>query len=156
MKPRILNTYKILAVALTATAGCASTTGAAPEPARSESPVTVVVPVPVSDPAKTESAQAASQQPAPSMQAPAAEEAAAAKMTAETPPRAESQDPKLLALRSELASVEKGKIMSNVVHFRPLCDKDGYPLVGNLARKGGPVGSDPSSFCAQVRSGGGH
>jgi hypothetical protein len=153
MKPRILNTYKILAVALTATAGCATTTGAGPEPARSESPVAVVVPV--SAPAQTESPQAAPSSPAPAMQAPAAEEAAAAKMTEESRPRPESQDPKLLALRSELASLEKGKIFSNVARFRPLCDKDGYPLVGNLARKGGPVGSDPSEFCAQVRTKGG-
>ncbi len=33
-------------------------------------------------------------------------------------------------------------------HFRPLCDAFGYPLVGNIASKGG---STASEFCALIR-----
>jgi hypothetical protein len=33
--------------------------------------------------------------------------------------------------------------------FRPLCDADGYPLVGNIANKRGVY--QPSKFCAEVR-----
>jgi hypothetical protein len=154
MKPRVLKTYKILAVALAAT-GCASTTAAGPEPARSETPVSVAIPT--GDPAQAETPQAAPKpaeaQPAPSAQAPMAPAGAQAIQNAVSRP--ESQDPKLLALRNEVVSGQRSQILSQVDRYRPLCDKDGYPLVGNLHRKGPSVAIQPSEVCAQIRNGGG-
>lgn len=65
-------------------------------------------------------------------------------------------DAKLEVLRGELASLKRADALSQLSHFRPLCDKDGYPLVGNLARKGdSPAhvegGLDVSELCAEVR-----
>jgi hypothetical protein len=34
--------------------------------------------------------------------------------------------------------------------YRPLCDAEGYPLVGNINDKG--VSTQPSSWCADVRA----
>lgn len=61
------------------------------------------------------------------------------------------EDPKLVALRTELADTKTADALANVAHFRPLCDKDGYPLVGNLARKGPAPGPEVSELCAAVR-----
>jgi hypothetical protein len=57
-------------------------------------------------------------------------------------------DPKLLALRDELGTEDRASALAKAAHFRPLCDKDGYPLVGNVNRK---AGVEPSAFCADVR-----
>jgi hypothetical protein len=38
-----------------------------------------------------------------------------------------------------------------MARYRPLCDKDGYPLVGNLSRKSPDPGLEPSELCAEVR-----
>ena len=35
--------------------------------------------------------------------------------------------------------------LANRDHFSPLCDENGYPLVGNIASKGGATASE---FCA--------
>src|SRR5262245_16666202 len=56
----------------------------------------------------------------------------------------------LLALRGELQSQTEAQAMARLSHFRPPCDKDGYPLVGNLITKG-PSGYQPSAFCAAFR-----
>jgi hypothetical protein len=40
--------------------------------------------------------------------------------------------------------------MTRIGHFRPLCDKDGYPLVGNMTRKVPVYG--PTAFCGELRS----
>jgi hypothetical protein len=34
-------------------------------------------------------------------------------------------------------------------HFAPLCDEQGYPLVGNVLTKGGTTASE---FCGQIRT----
>jgi hypothetical protein len=59
-------------------------------------------------------------------------------------------DPALLALSNELEQAGRDAAMKRIDHFRPLCDKDGYPLVGNLARKGPTYG--PLAFCGELRS----
>lgn len=54
-----------------------------------------------------------------------------------------------MALRDELADESRDSAMARIAHYRPLCDEDGYPLVGNLARKSPTYG--PSELCAAVR-----
>ncbi len=137
MKPRVLKTYKILAVAITAaTAGCNK----------------AVVPDPSTEP----TAEAITQQaPAPSSAEPGhATEAPSPQVTAAPPPeRPASNDPALLALRAELKAAGREAVFAKVAHFRPLCDKDGYPLVGNLVMGKGDnhEGYQPSAFCDEVR-----
>jgi hypothetical protein len=41
------------------------------------------------------------------------------------------------------------KAQMAVARFRPLCDQEGYPLVGNVASKGDMY--QPSQFCSDVR-----
>jgi hypothetical protein len=55
----------------------------------------------------------------------------------------------LLALRSKLVEAGREAALSDVPRFRPLCDPEGYPLVGNVIRKA--VTFQPSEFCAEVR-----
>jgi hypothetical protein len=102
MKPRALQTYKILAVAVTAAAGCsrpvAPDVGAEPVQQAVAPPVTTTV-------------QAAAAPPAP------VDKAA------------------LEALRDEMNLLTRDKALQQMAHFRPLCDRDGYPLVGNVMRK---------------------
>jgi hypothetical protein len=119
MKPRTLRTYKILAVAVTAAAGC--TRPAAPD-AEAEPRQAAAPPV-------TAQVQAAAATPAP---APLAKEA-------------------LEALRDELSPLGRDKALQQMAHFRPLCDKDGYPLVGNLMRKVAGEQYQPSELCEEVR-----
>jgi hypothetical protein len=62
------------------------------------------------------------------------------------------EDPKLVALREDLANTKRDQALAKTERFRPLCDKDGYPLVGNLVRKApGEPGLEPSELCAEVR-----
>ena len=77
--------------------------------------------------------------------------------SAAPPPADDAVERQLLLLRSELALTTPAEIMTKQAHFRPLCDKDGYPLVGNVARKAAPPeGEDalaaPSGFCAALRA----
>jgi hypothetical protein len=71
---------------------------------------------------------------------------------------AQAEEAKLYALRDELVPLAMKKIEKEKDHFRPLCDADGYPLVGNVgANKPGPNGSvsvqtEPSAFCELVRA----
>jgi hypothetical protein len=61
--------------------------------------------------------------------------------------------PELLALRAELDQAGRASALARPEHFRPLCDADGYPLVGNLQRKR-EVGREyfgPTAFCAAMR-----
>jgi hypothetical protein len=57
--------------------------------------------------------------------------------------------PDLVSLRSELVETAQATALTEMPHFRPLCDDQGYPLVGNVAAK--VVGYQPSEFCAEVR-----
>lgn len=65
------------------------------------------------------------------------------------PPSDEKAPPALIKLRGELLGTSREKVQQKPGHFRPLCDKDGYPLVGNMASKGNVY--QPSEFCAEVR-----
>jgi len=49
----------------------------------------------------------------------------------------------------DLIRTGRDKAQSDVSRFRPLCDKDGYPLVGNMANKSNVY--QPSQFCSDVR-----
>jgi len=55
----------------------------------------------------------------------------------------------LLELRAQLLHAGRDKAQAEVARFRPLCDKDGYPLVGNVANKGDMY--QPSELCSDVR-----
>jgi hypothetical protein len=55
----------------------------------------------------------------------------------------------LTDLRDELLATPGTEVLAQMDHFRPLCDEQGYPLVGNVATKS--VGMQPSQFCAEVR-----
>ena len=127
MKRRVIRPYKILAVAaLGAGAGCTTPTRPDPPPPPAAS-VAAAVPT-----------------------APASSTGAPAPGTG-APPSDDKADPKLLALRNELDQATPAEVVTKQAHFRPLCDKDGYPLVGNLNRKSPPANA-PSSFCASVRT----
>jgi hypothetical protein len=55
----------------------------------------------------------------------------------------------LVALRTELMETPSTQALAAMDYFRPLCDSEGYPLVGNVATKS--VGLQPSQFCTEVR-----
>ncbi len=75
---------------------------------------------------------------------------AAASPTAPHAPPADSEVARpLLELRSLLLHAGRDKAQADPSKFRPLCDKDGYPLVGNIANKGNMY--QPSQFCSDVR-----
>ena len=65
------------------------------------------------------------------------------------PPPDEEAPSNLLELRSDMLELERDEVREDMQTFRPLCDAEGYPLVGNAARKG--PGFQPSQFCAEVR-----
>jgi len=65
------------------------------------------------------------------------------------PPDNQVQPPSLLQLRTELGDTLRTDALANMPRFRPLCDADGYPLVGNIANK--VQGYQPSEFCGEVR-----
>ena len=72
----------------------------------------------------------------------------------ELPPVPKKEGPSMIeALREELLPLTPSAAREREDRFRPLCDADGYPLVGNAIQKtiGGP-GYQPSAFCADVRS----
>ena len=57
----------------------------------------------------------------------------------------------LLELNKELSSTSLSEALSTSEHFRPLCDANGYPVVGNI---NGKVVTTASEFCDAVREGG--
>jgi len=133
MKPRILKTTKILAVAFTAAAGCAegpTTAKPTADAIRAEAPVTAATAAPGAAAAPPSALSAEEASPPP-------------------PARPMSRDPALLSLANDLAQAGREKALAEVSRFRPLCDADGYPLVGNVTRKDARY--QPSSFCATVR-----
>jgi hypothetical protein len=65
-----------------------------------------------------------------------------------TPPESDAPHA-LLELRGDLLRAGHDKAQADLARYRPLCDKDGYPLVGNLANKKNMY--QPSQFCAELR-----
>jgi len=62
-----------------------------------------------------------------------------------------AKDHELEELRAELFQTKPEVALGESRdHFRPLCDADGFPLVGNLMRKG-PSLIQPSAYCAEIR-----
>lgn len=63
---------------------------------------------------------------------------------------------RLLQLQGELSMLSVPEAMAQSQKFRPLCDEKGYPLVGNMARKGGPDDTKKtltaSEFCETLRA----
>jgi hypothetical protein len=124
MKPRTLKTYKILAVALTA-AGCSSASGS--EIATKPAEVQAAQPSPISM-------------------------GEASRPEATTRPA--TPDPALFVLGAELSMKTRAEVLANTARFQPLCDKDGYPLVGNMVSKADvdKPGYRPSDFCKDLRA----
>lgn len=153
MSRRRIHTTKILAVALSASTmvGCAT---AAPEP---KSPAPVAEVAEVSAPAEAaptpDVAFATETSPAPAeteATPPAAEKGLAA-VPGEQPKQATKAQ--LATLRGELIAAGRVGATTQRARFRPLCDADGYPLVGNLVRKGDDSADyQPSAFCTDVRN----
>jgi hypothetical protein len=65
------------------------------------------------------------------------------------PPPDNQVAPQLLQLRGELWETPRSEALQRMTQFRPICDADGYPLVGNVANKA--TGYQLSEFCAEVR-----
>jgi hypothetical protein len=126
MKKRTLHTTKILAVVLTSLTGCAERPAAraTAEPEAAEAPSAAV-------------GAAAAPRPTP--------------VTAAPPERPMSNDPGLLALAAELHGHRHADALADLPRYRPLCDVDGYPLVGNLVQGKGDTGAQPSDVCAVTR-----
>ncbi len=137
MKPRVLTTQKILVAVVTATAavGCARP-AAEPTPTTAESVSTQVSLEPVAAPIEIT--------PSPTEVASEVQHAS----TTDAAPEPKT-DTKIYALAGELYALDQGRALAQKAHFRPLCDAEGFPVVGNVMRKapGYPV----SSFCAAVR-----
>lgn len=76
--------------------------------------------------------------------------AAASPAASRPPPPADEQASRaLLDLRADMMKAGRDRAQTDVARFRPLCDKDGYPLVGNLVGKTNVY--QPSEFCRDVR-----
>lgn len=66
-----------------------------------------------------------------------------------TPPDDAHAPRALIELRSGLMNAGRDKAHADVARFRPLCDPEGYPLVGNLVEK--RTMYQPSEFCRELR-----
>ena len=133
-----IHPYKILAVAIGAgVAGLGCNTPPKPDPSANVAAAT----------------SATSTMPQATGTTTAAQVGAQAQEPPHAPPLDSKADPKLLALREELDRTSGDQIVARQDHFKPLCDKDGYPLVGNIQRKSLPgEGSSPSAFCTTLRT----
>jgi hypothetical protein len=66
------------------------------------------------------------------------------------PPDAKAK-PELIKLRGEMFELPGDKVKQRLTRFRPLCDAEGYPLVGNIRTKGEDDRMQPSALCTLVR-----
>jgi len=67
------------------------------------------------------------------------------------PPSDDKAKPALIKLRAEMFHLRGEQVKQQVARFRPLCDADGYPLVGNISTKGDGDRMQPSALCTLVR-----
>lgn len=65
------------------------------------------------------------------------------------PPPDDQVKQELKDLRSTLLDSRREDVLKTMGRFRPLCDAEGYPVVGNLSTK--VRGMQPSEYCATVR-----
>jgi hypothetical protein len=65
------------------------------------------------------------------------------------PPPDSKAKPELLELRREALGMTPDQVKEQLRHFKPLCDAEGYPLVGNVRVKGEAM--QPSVICRLVR-----
>jgi hypothetical protein len=142
MKPRAILTTKLLVVAAASLTGCtprvdpASTTAA---PERPAGPRTAENSAPPALPAESAAASPGEALPP----------------GAVAPGLPVDERVALLKLQFELTEVELAEALTQGPRFRPLCDARGYPLVGNVARKGG-AGEErsplqASRYCGELR-----
>jgi hypothetical protein len=75
--------------------------------------------------------------------------AGASPSTPHSPPPDSDVPQALRDLRAALIDGGRDKVAADLARFRPLCDKDGYPLVGNIANKRDRY--QPSQFCSDLR-----
>jgi len=132
---RTIITSKILAVAVVSAVGCNRPAGA---------PAVMQANVPASAPASPGTGGTGpSVASAVSMQA--------SPIAPNTGGRARAaEDPALAALRDELLPKSRDEAFASLAHYRPLCDREGFPLVGNVVRKT-PSNYKPSEFCSDLR-----
>jgi hypothetical protein len=154
MKKRSVAPIKIFAVALGALGGAACSHGepaapANPQPIGTQAatvavapapPATDTTPAPIAAPARAASPAAVAPPPPAQLAAPA--------QTARPEPPMDSRNPHINTLRAELARDEAA--LARLGHYRPLCDRDGYPLVGNIFQKA-PTAHQPSEVCSAIR-----
>lgn len=69
---------------------------------------------------------------------------------AKPPPPDDKAPEALIELRHELFEAGREQALQQMPRFRALCDAEGYPLVGNVVRKGEVF--QPSQFCSAVRA----
>ena len=60
------------------------------------------------------------------------------------PTGSDTRNPHLQSLNEELSMTALRSALSQSSRFAPLCDENGYPLVGNIVSKGGTTASE---FC---------
>ncbi len=159
MKPRVICVYKILTVGLAAgVAACTPGSGVTSGP----NTLAVVAETAIPSNTSVSSELAASAEPSPAAASPATAPSSvvalpmgATAVNGSVIPRPEppidSSDPRVNTLRAELHDLKRDIALLKVSHFRPLCDADGYPLVGNVREKGMSQHLQPSEVCEKIR-----
>lgn len=67
------------------------------------------------------------------------------------PPSDDKANPELLKLRERLMNQTAATVLAQLPTFRPLCDAQGYPLVGNITAKV-LYAMQPRDLCVHVRA----
>lgn len=159
MTRRVTNTYKILAIAAVATAtatGCGPSGGQVRSPEQDPDATVADLAQPSANDGAT--TPAAAQDPTAigvALEFPANDATPEARPPLPPGPMASlhpDHQAELNTLLGELLRTDKDIAMTTLSHFRPLCDDLGYPLVGNVQRKGIGTNFQPSQLCAEVRA----
>ncbi|MBK8257985.1 MAG: hypothetical protein IPK82_35635 [Polyangiaceae bacterium] len=149
---RVLVATKILTVALTAATGCTTVNSASGTLSETSVPTVEIGHSDVAPAAVSTAAVALVESPVEPAPPVDSAQAVAVPVPSPQPPEPEQNSP-LALLRDELVSLGRiEKALLKKEHFRPLCDKDGYPLVGNVVTGKGPQVM-PSQFCSVLRTG---